>query len=47
MVLERVELKARGTVYRLQAGPLKTSDEVQKLCAALVKRKVACFLVKS
>jgi cell division septation protein DedD len=47
MVLERVELKAKGTVYRLQAGPLKTADDVQKLCAALSKRKVGCFLVKS
>jgi cell division septation protein DedD len=47
MVLERVELKAKGTRYRLQAGPLKTPDEVQKLCGALSKRKVECFLVKS
>ena len=47
MVLERVELKAKGTRYRLQAGPLKSPDEVQKLCGALSKRKVECFLVKS
>ncbi|HEY7608815.1 MAG TPA: SPOR domain-containing protein [Alphaproteobacteria bacterium] len=47
MVLERVELKAKGTMYRLQAGPLKSPEEVQKLCAALGKRKVGCFLVKS
>lgn len=47
MVLERVELKAKGTRYRLQAGPLKSPDEVQKLCSALAKRKVECFLVKS
>jgi cell division septation protein DedD len=47
MVLERVELKAKGTKYRLQAGPLKSPEEVQKLCAALSKRKVDCFLVKS
>lgn len=47
MVLERVELKAKGTMYRLQAGPLKSPDEVQKLCAALAKRKVGCMLVKS
>ncbi len=47
MVLERVELKAKGTMYRLQAGPLKSPEDVQKLCAALAKRKVACFLVKS
>jgi cell division septation protein DedD len=47
MVLERVELKAKGTRYRLQAGPLKTPDEVQQLCTALGKRKVECFLVKS
>ncbi len=47
MVLERVQLKAKGTVYRLQAGPLKSSDEVQKLCDALAKRKVGCLLVKA
>jgi cell division septation protein DedD len=47
MVLERVELKAKGTKYRLQAGPLKSADDVQKLCNALAKRKVGCFLVKS
>ena len=47
MVVERVELKAKGTMFRLQAGPLKSSDDVQKLCAALAQRKVGCFLVKS
>jgi cell division septation protein DedD len=47
MVIERVELKAKGTMYRLQAGPLKSADEVQKVCGALAKRKVGCFLVKS
>ena len=47
MVVERVELKAKGTMYRLQAGPLKSPEDVQKLCASLAQRKVACFLVKS
>src|SRR5262249_21416815 len=47
MVVERVELKAKGTMYRLQAGPLKSPEEVQKLCTALAKHKVGCFLVKS
>ncbi len=47
MVLERVEVRTKGTMVRLQAGPLKSSAEVQKLCSALAKRKVACFLVKS
>jgi cell division septation protein DedD len=47
MVVERVELKAKGTMYRLQAGPLKSPEDVQKLCGALTQRKVACFLVKS
>lgn len=47
MVLERVQIKAKGTVYRLQAGPLKTSDDAHKLCAALSKRKVSCLLVKA
>ena len=47
MVLERVEVKNKGTLVRLQAGPLKSSDDVHKLCAALGKRKVSCMLVKS
>jgi hypothetical protein len=47
MVLERVEMKNKGTFVRLQAGPLKTSEDVQKLCATLGKRKVSCMLVKS
>ena len=47
MVLERVEIRAKGTMVRLQAGPLKSADDVQKLCAALGKRKVSCLLVKS
>lgn len=47
MVLERVEIRAKGTMVRLQAGPLKSAEDVQKLCSALAKRKVACFLVKS
>lgn len=47
MVLERVEIRAKGTMVRLQAGPLKSADDVQKLCTALSKRKVGCLLVKS
>lgn len=47
MVVERVEIKAKGTMYRLQAGPLKSAEDVQKVCGALAKRKVGCFLVKS
>jgi hypothetical protein len=47
MVMERVQIKAKGTVYRLQAGPLKTPAEAQNLCAALAKRKVGCLQVKA
>jgi hypothetical protein len=47
MVVERVEVRGKGTVYRLQAGPLQSPGDVQKLCAALHKRKVGCFAVKS
>ncbi len=47
MVLERVELGGKGTMYRLQAGPLKSADDVQRLCTALRGRKVGCLLVKS
>ena len=47
MVLERVEVRGKGASVRLQAGPLKSAAEVQKLCGALAKQKVSCLLVKS
>jgi hypothetical protein len=33
--------------YRLQAGPLKSPEDVHRICAALAQHKVGCFLVKS
>lgn len=46
-VVERVNVRSKGTLYRLQAGPLKSPEDVQKLCAALAKHKIGCFLIKS
>jgi cell division septation protein DedD len=46
MFVERVEIPQKGTLFRLQAGPLKSPEDAQKLCAALARRKVACFPVK-
>jgi len=47
MVLERVQIRSKGTMVRLQAGPFKSAADVQKLCVALAMRKVGCLPVKS
>ena len=37
---------AKGPLYRLQLGPLKSRKSARDLCAELGRRKVACFGVK-
>lgn len=37
---------AKAPLYRLQLGPLKSRKSARDLCAALGRRKVACFGVK-
>jgi cell division protein FtsN len=47
MMVERVRIRSKGVFYRLQAGPLKSPEDVHRICAALAQHKVGCFLVKS
>ncbi len=41
----RADLGARGVFYRVQAGPLASEAEARDVCAALLRRKVNCFVV--
>lgn len=41
-----VDLGAKGTFYRVQAGPLPDMGRAQELCNALKQRGVGCILVK-
>lgn len=42
----RINLKGKGTFYRLQAGPLADRPTASKLCSKLKKRKIGCLVVK-
>lgn len=42
----RVDLGAKGTYYRIQAGPVADEAKAAEDCAALKSRKVGCILVK-
>ena len=42
----RVELKGKGTYYRLQAGPIANEAAARSLCAKAKKRKIGCILVR-
>lgn len=42
----RVELKGKGTYYRLQAGPLANAAAARTLCSKAKKRKIGCILVR-
>ena len=44
--VSRVELGAKGTYYRIQAGPIADEAKAAQDCAALKSRKIACILVK-
>jgi len=44
--ISRVELAAKGTYYRIQAGPIADAEKATQGCAALKSRKIACILVK-
>ena len=45
MVVERVDLGARGIFYRLRAGPIANRQTARSLCRSLGKRRINCFLV--
>ncbi|HZS83994.1 MAG TPA: SPOR domain-containing protein [Stellaceae bacterium] len=42
----RADLGARGTFYRVQAGPIADAAKAEQLCAELRHRNVACILVR-
>jgi cell division septation protein DedD len=42
----RVDLKGKGTFYRLQAGPLGDQSSARAFCSKLKKRKIGCLVVK-
>lgn len=44
--VEEVTLGARGTFYRVQAGPLSGKTEADALCAALKTREQGCLVVR-
>jgi hypothetical protein len=44
--ISRVELAAKGTYYRIQAGPIADEAKAAQDCSALTSRKIACILVK-
>jgi len=44
--VSRVELGAKGTYYRIQAGPIADAAQAAQDCAALKSRKIGCILVK-
>ena len=43
----RVEIEGKGTYFRLQLGPLKTSKLARELCQRIRTIKAGCFIVKS
>jgi len=45
MVVERVDLGAKGIFYRLRAGPIANKQTARSLCRTLGKRRINCFLV--
>ena len=45
MVVERVDLGAKGIFYRLRAGPIANKQSARDLCRTLGKRRINCFIV--
>lgn len=44
--ISRIELGAKGTYYRIQAGPIADEGRAAQSCASLKSRNVSCILVK-
>ena len=40
-----VNIEGKGMYYRIQAGPIKTSDEAKNLCNELIRLQKKCFVV--
>ncbi|MDE0800669.1 MAG: SPOR domain-containing protein [Rhodospirillaceae bacterium] len=43
----RADLGARGTFFRLRAGPLKDRTAAEKLCVSLAAQNVGCLVVRN
>ena len=39
-----VNIEGKGMYYRIQAGPIKTSDEAKNLCNELTRLQKKCFV---
>jgi cell division septation protein DedD len=44
-VIVPVKVKDKGTLYRLQAGPLADGAAAKALCGRFAQAKLACFPV--
>lgn len=42
----KVDIKGKGTFYRLQAGPLADGRAARALCKQIKKRKIGCLVVR-
>lgn len=42
----RADLGAKGSIYRLRAGPLESEARARAMCAELAKRNVDCIIVR-
>lgn len=42
----RADLGAKGSIYRLRAGPIASEERARAMCAELVKRNVDCIIVR-
>lgn len=42
----RADLGAKGSIYRLRAGPIASETQARAVCAALAKRNVECIIVR-
>lgn len=46
MMVQKVEIPNKGTMYRLQAGPVASKDAARTLCKRLVAAGQGCFIAK-
>ena len=46
MMVQKVEIEGKGTMFRLQAGPVKSKDAARALCKQLVAAGQGCFIAK-
>lgn len=46
MMVQKVDIAGKGTMFRLQAGPVKSKDAARVLCKELVAAGQGCFIAK-